>query len=144
MMQSKVVPSPCEVMDMSREHDASLSWTRTEDGLMHVSGFNSETNPARSNHACVNMVYELDEPGAIAYGWKVQGGGSDGAEIFDRYWYLEDGEGLVASGADFLGESDCFSLHVIDGLDAGTYKLTLGVFCLGRDGMVTLDLGLSA
>lgn len=133
-----VVP-PASVEDKSHEHDDSLAWERTHDGLFHATGFNREDN-RRVNHACMDVTYELENPGSIAYRWKVIGNDGAGGEIFDRYWFLIGSDGTFRSGTDFLGESDDFTVHLIEGLEAGTYNLTLGVFCFGDDGVVSIDL----
>lgn len=134
------IPAPLEVVDVSRVHDESIPWMVMEDGVLHAAGFNDVTAVNSANHACVDVTYELEKPGAIAYRWKVRGSDEAGEEIFDRYWFLSGSDGTFLSGSDFLGESDNYRTHLIDGLDPGTYKLTLGVFCFGTEGSVSLDL----
>ena len=133
------MPAPVEVVDVSHVHDESLPWNRRDDGILHATGFNGADGTG-ANHACVDVTYELTSPGAIAYRWKVQGCDHAGQEIFDRYWFLKGDNGTYLSGSDFLGQKEQFSTHVIDGLEPGTYTLTLGVFCFGEDGSVLLDL----
>lgn len=133
------MPAPTEVVDVSHAHDASLPWTTRDDGILHAIGFNS-ADGSKANHACVDVTYELTSPGAIAYRWKVRGADHSGQEIFDSYWFLKGDNGTFLSGSDFLGQKEQFSTNLIDGLQPGTYTLTLGVFCFGEDGSVMLDL----
>lgn len=133
-------PVPTEVVDMSRVHGESIPWTVADDGMLHAWGFNDHAAHGGLNHACVDVTYVLERPGAIAYRWKVRGSDVAGDAVFDRYWYLSGSDGTFLSGTDFLCESQEFSAHVIDGLEPGTYKLTLGVFCFGHEGSVSLDL----
>ncbi|MDO4805805.1 MAG: hypothetical protein Q4A07_01015 [Coriobacteriales bacterium] len=134
------VAAPMDVVDLSRAHDDSLPWTRGDDGVLHASGFNRVDGNRRINHACMDVTYKLDGEGAIAYSWKVWGRDAAGQEIFDSYWFLKGDDGTLLSGTDFLEEREQYSTNVIDGLNPGTYKLTLGVFCLGSDGGVSIDL----
>lgn len=131
---------PVEVVDHSEAHAGSLPWRRHEDGVLHASGFNSADDGRSINHACMDVTYELEGDGAIAYKWKVQGHDVSGNEIFDSYWFLKGSDGTFLSGTDFLREKEQYSTHLIDGLKAGTYDLTLGVFCFGSGGSVSIDL----
>lgn len=132
--------APTTIYDVSAEHDESLPWQCSDEGIWQVTGFNRRDGSPCINHACVDVTYELEQPGAIAYHWKVKGADAQGRGIFDHYWYLRGSDGLLRGGEGFLEEREEYTTHIHDDLPAGTYKLTLGVFCLGHDGEVSFDL----
>ena len=132
--------TPARVYDKSKEHAGSLPWKRIDENTLSVREFNDPDNPRRCNHACLDLVYKLEEPGSIGYHWKVEGKSASGGEIFDRYWFLRGSDGTLRYGTDFLGEAQEYQEHRFDDLEAGEYTLTMGVFCFGAGGAVSVNL----
>ena len=132
--------SPVRVHDKSKEHAGSLPWKQVDENTLRVQEFNDPGNPSRCNHACLDLVYKLEEPGSIGYQWKVEGKSASGGEVFDRYWFLRGSDGTLRYGSDFLAEAQEYQEHRFDDLDAGEYTLTMGVFCFGVDGAVSVNL----
>ena len=132
--------APARVYDKSKERVGSLPWKRVGENTLRVQDFNDPDNPKRCNHASLDLVYELKEPGSIGYRWKVEGSSVAGGEVFDRYWFLRGSDGTLRYGTDFLGEAQDFREHRFDDLEAGEYTLTMGVFCFGAGGAVSVSL----
>ena len=134
------VATPMRVYDKSKAHVGSLPWKRVDENTLRVQEFNDPDNPRRCNHACLELVYKLEQPGSIGYQWKVEGKSASGGEVFDRYWFLRGSDGTLRYGTDFLGEAQDYQEHRFDDLEAGEYTLTMGVFCFGAGGAVSVNL----